>query len=60
VLEPGERRGPFEEARLLYEDLTPEPPAKDAMQDLGPVRDHGSGRPTKRDRRQLSAWLDQE
>jgi len=60
VLEPGERRGPFEEARLLYEDLTPEPPAKDAMQDLGPLRDHGSGRPTKRDRRQLSAWLDQE
>lgn len=26
VLGPGERRGPYEEARLLYDDLTPEQP----------------------------------
>jgi ribosome-associated heat shock protein Hsp15 len=54
VLAPGTRRGPAEEARLLYEDLSP-PPAdnRNALPDaVPPVRALGSGRPTKRERRQ--------
>ncbi|MGE3245659.1 MAG: RNA-binding S4 domain-containing protein [Beijerinckiaceae bacterium] len=59
VLAPGSRRGPYEEARLLYEDLT-EPAsntgqagadaAETAMQDGGPVAE--KGRPDKRARRE--------
>ncbi len=54
VLLPGARRGPAEEARLLYEDLSPEPAPRDpALPDaLAPVREAGSGRPTKRQRRE--------
>jgi ribosome-associated heat shock protein Hsp15 len=54
VLDAGSRRGPAEEARKLYEDLSPpseatgEAPA-DALQ---PLREVGSGRPTKRERRE--------
>lgn len=54
VRAPGDRRGPFEEARLLYEDLTPPP---DETKRLTPfeqaLRAPGSGRPTKRDRRAI-------
>ena len=57
VLAPGERRGPYEEARLLYEDLSPPAESKESSLEAGPVREAGSGRPTKRERRQLSAWL---
>lgn len=54
VLDPGTRRGPAEEARLLYEDLSPPPPPKaDALLDAVPaLRDIGGGRPTKKERRQ--------
>lgn len=57
ILDPGERRGPATEARLLYEDLTPpeEPPA---IVPAMPVRERGSGRPTKRERRALDALDD--
>lgn len=50
VRELAERRGPAEQARLLYEDLTPPPPPA-----VGPVagRDRGEGRPTKRDMREI-------
>ena len=52
VLDPGLRRGPAEEARKLYEDLSPPPASKDAPADaLPPIRDAGSGRPTKKERR---------
>ncbi|MEJ6783577.1 RNA-binding S4 domain-containing protein [Aminobacter sp. Piv2-1] len=53
VLSAGFRRGPAEEARLLYEDLSPAPTPKDqAPPDARPpLRDAGSGRPTKRERR---------
>ncbi len=51
---PGERRGPFPEAQLLYEDLSP--PA-DAAKRHTPfeqaLRAPGSGRPTKKERRAL-------
>lgn len=55
VVAPGERRGPYDEARLLYEDLTPAetvaPPGGDTGYTPG-------GRPTKRERRALARWLD--
>ena len=65
VLAPGTRRGPAEEARGLYEDLSPAPPSKDASsgaaQPLRPAeREAGSGRPTKKERRDINAWLDRE
>ncbi len=58
VLAPGSRRGPAVEAQSLFEDLSPpvvrknsaERPAKQAL------RDEGAGRPTKRERRQLSRF----
>ncbi|PYB74070.1 RNA-binding S4 domain-containing protein [Rhizobium wuzhouense] len=50
---PGERRGPYEEARLLYEDLTP-PREKGPFSPLDQaVRAPGSGRPTKKEARAL-------
>ena len=51
ILATGSRRGPATEARLLFEDLSPPvPPAPVEMR--GP----GTGRPTKRDRRAISAF----
>ena len=54
VIAPGERRGPYEEARLLYEDLSPQPSHDDRLlpDAMGPIREAGSGRPTKKERRQ--------
>lgn len=56
VVAPGERRGPPAEAQTLYEDLTPPMPRRDTADPASPVtigeRDPGSGRPTKRERRQ--------
>ena len=56
VLAPGARRGPYEEARLLYEDLLPPPEAVPRPEMLQAVRDSGSGRPTKKQRRELSRF----
>ena len=57
VLEPGVRRGPYEEAKGLYEDLSPPPAARDkTLVPLAPYREAGSGRPTKRERRQMDRW----
>jgi len=59
VRELGSRRGPFTEAQLLYEDLSPPPPPKNEIVEM-PVakREPGSGRPTKRERRQLDGFRD--
>ncbi|MEO9336402.1 RNA-binding S4 domain-containing protein [Mesorhizobium sp. SB112] len=57
VLLPGVRRGPAEEARALYEDLSPPPEKKDAPA-LVPVRDAGAGRPTKKQRRETDRLRD--
>lgn len=52
VVDGGARRGPAEEARTLYEDLTPSPSGTDTSSEtLVATRGPGSGRPTKRDRR---------
>lgn len=54
VIHAGDRRGPYEQARLLYEDITPLPSEEDQ---LGPLdqasRLPGSGRPTKKERRAI-------
>jgi ribosome-associated heat shock protein Hsp15 len=56
IIDLGTRRGPAEEAQGLYEDL--KPPAKENRIDApgkgaAVRRSPGSGRPTKRERRQL-------
>lgn len=60
VLAPGLRRGPFAEASLLYEDLNPPAPPAGTPEETAtvPARPRGSGRPTKKDRRDLDDWLD--
>ncbi|MAS12574.1 MAG: RNA-binding protein [Nitratireductor sp.] len=59
VLAPGARRGPAEEARLLYEDMTPPAPPKEILvASQPPKRDLGTGRPTKKERRALDRWRD--
>ncbi|MFJ6324435.1 MULTISPECIES: RNA-binding S4 domain-containing protein [unclassified Rhizobium] len=58
VRAPGERRGPFEEARLLYEDLTPPPSETKHLTPFEQAqRAPGSGRPTKRDRRAIDRLI---
>jgi Ribosome-associated heat shock protein implicated in the recycling of the 50S subunit (S4 paralog) len=50
----GERRGPFEEARLLYDDLTPAPEEQKRLSLYEQAqRAPGSGRPTKKERREI-------
>ncbi|RWM88494.1 MAG: RNA-binding S4 domain-containing protein [Mesorhizobium sp.] len=59
VLGTGSRRGPAEEARLLYQDISPPPtPKGEAVRDAIPApRDAGSGRPTKKQRRETDRLL---
>ncbi len=50
----GTRRGPYEEARLLYEDLTPPPDETKRLTAFEQAsRAPGSGRPTKKERRAI-------
>ena len=60
----GTRRGPAPEAQALYEDLDPpKPPEKKAeatMPEPFISRPRGSGRPTKKDRRDLDRFFDGE
>lgn len=60
VLDGGKRRGPAEEARMLYEDISPPPtPQGEAPVDaIPPLREAGSGRPTKRERRETDKLRD--
>jgi len=47
----GESRRPYEEARLLYEDLSP--PREKLSRFEQAMRDPGAGRPEKRERREI-------
>jgi len=51
IAAPGARRGPPAEARLLYEVLTPAATASPAGTAAPALRERGTGRPTKRERR---------
>jgi ribosome-associated heat shock protein Hsp15 len=54
-----DRRGDADAARVLYEDLAPAvPPPERAA--APPARDRGSGRPTKRERRDLDRLRGQD
>jgi ribosome-associated heat shock protein Hsp15 len=57
VLGFAERRGSAEDARLLCEDLSPKPEPKPEPE-AAPIglREPGTGRPTKRERRDLDRW----
>ncbi len=59
VLAAGARRGPYEEARLLYEDLTPAPEPESIAAAGFAATEPGSGRPTKKDRREMLKWRDE-
>lgn len=50
-----ERRGPASEARQLYEDHSPPPPPREERPFFvpPPFRSPGSGRPSKRERREM-------
>lgn len=58
VVDCGTRRGPAEEARALYEDMSPPPVPKDAAlpDAIAPLRDAGAGRPTKKERRETDKF----
>ncbi|RWC57539.1 RNA-binding S4 domain-containing protein [Mesorhizobium sp.] len=61
VLGTGVRRGPAEEARTLYEDISPPAPKGEAPPDAIPaLREAGSGRPTKKERRQTDRLLGED
>lgn len=57
-----ERRGSATDAKALYEDLSPPPPPRDPAASIAPagLREPGSGRPTKRDRRALDDFLEND
>lgn len=54
IRQSGARRGPYEEARLLYEELaSPDRPGERSSALDQAMRVAGSGRPTKKERRAL-------
>lgn len=58
ILDPGTRRGPPTEAQGLYEDLSPPPLPRVEAPPLFGQRDPGSGRPTKKERREIDGLQD--
>lgn len=54
IVDTGVRRGPAPEAATLYEDLSPAKPAAETGHPApAALREPGTGRPTKKDRREL-------
>ena len=60
VLAPGVRRGPPAEARQLYEVLSAPAGAVSAPQAVAGERSRGTGRPSKRERRLIDRFTEQE
>ncbi|WP_244465699.1 RNA-binding S4 domain-containing protein [Devosia chinhatensis] len=61
ILDPGTRRGPASEAQGLYEDMSPPMPPKgerSAYDAAIAERAPGSGRPTKKQRRETDRLID--
>jgi ribosome-associated heat shock protein Hsp15 len=52
----GERRGPPSEAQMLYEELSAAAPPSGQTVQAAEGRSPGSGRPTKRDRREMDRF----
>lgn len=62
VLALGTRRGPAPEAQALYDDLSPPAPPRPGKPGAAAkpmAREPGSGRPTKRERRQLDKLINE-
>jgi ribosome-associated heat shock protein Hsp15 len=59
ILDPGTRRGPAPEAMTLYEDLSPPPVPRERTDTVAP-RDEGTGRPTKKERRDTDKLKEDE
>jgi ribosome-associated heat shock protein Hsp15 len=59
VVGAGARRGPPQEAQTLYDDISPPhvPPGVASADERQGLRPRGSGRPTKRERRQIGRLL---
>ncbi len=58
IIALGQRRGPAPEAQALYRDLNPPEAQPKPERPIGPARrDSGSGRPTKKDRREIERLL---
>jgi ribosome-associated heat shock protein Hsp15 len=60
ILDPGRRRGPAPEAALLYEDLSPPPVPREEAPPIHAGREAGSGRPTKKERRDTDRLRDDD
>jgi ribosome-associated heat shock protein Hsp15 len=60
ILDAGERRGPATEAATLYEDISPPPLPRAEEQSSNGGREFGSGRPTKKERRDTDRLRDGE
>jgi ribosome-associated heat shock protein Hsp15 len=61
VRQPGTRRGPFEEAKLLYDDVSPPDDGTTRVTRFEQAqRAPGSGRPTKRNRREIDRLTSEE
>lgn len=57
IRDPGARRGPASEAMGLYEDLSPPPLPRQSPPDAVGLRAPGSGRPTKKERRDIDRLM---
>lgn len=58
ILDAGSRRGPATEAARLYEDLSPPPVPRETPPPVHAGREPGSGRPTKKQRRDTDRLRD--
>jgi ribosome-associated heat shock protein Hsp15 len=60
ILDAGERRGPATEAAGLYEDLSPPSIPREAAPPIHAGREPGTGRPTKKERRDTDRLLESD